>query len=103
MSEEAAFKEAINQINTDLLLKRLCLPFDKDGFDWPEEEAQKAIESYKSFLLDAALKKTDRPDDRLTDVVWHSHMLFSRMYHEDCDRIFGYYLHHDPDLQFDLP
>lgn len=30
------------------------------------------------------------------DAVWHYHILDSRKYMSDCDRIFGRYLHHDP-------
>jgi hypothetical protein len=32
----------------------------------------------------------------LIDLVWHYHILDTRKYAEDCDRIFGYFLHHDP-------
>ncbi len=30
------------------------------------------------------------------DEVWHCHILFTRAYMADCDRIFGRYLHHNP-------
>jgi hypothetical protein len=32
------------------------------------------------------------------DEVWHAHLLDSLPYSEDCRRIFGAYLHHDPCL-----
>jgi hypothetical protein len=32
----------------------------------------------------------------LIDLVWHYHILDTRKYAEDCHRIFGYLLHHDP-------
>ncbi|MCS6978027.1 MAG: glycine-rich domain-containing protein-like [Gemmatales bacterium] len=32
----------------------------------------------------------------LIDLVWHYHILDTRKYAEDCNRIFGYFLHHDP-------
>ncbi|WP_347245069.1 glycine-rich domain-containing protein-like [Thermogutta sp.] len=32
----------------------------------------------------------------LIDLVWHYHILDTRKYAEDCQRIFGYFLHHDP-------
>jgi hypothetical protein len=30
------------------------------------------------------------------DVLWHAHILDTYRYHEDCELIFGYYLHHHP-------
>lgn len=32
----------------------------------------------------------------LIDLVWHYHILDTRKYIDDCDRLFGGYLHHDP-------
>lgn len=36
------------------------------------------------------------PPTRDIDVFWHSHILDTFRYHEDCDRIFGYYFQHYP-------
>lgn len=33
---------------------------------------------------------------QLVDDMWHSHILDTRAYHDDCDRILGRYLHHFP-------
>ncbi len=32
----------------------------------------------------------------MVDLVWHYHILDTRKYIEDCNRLFGSYLHHDP-------
>lgn len=32
----------------------------------------------------------------LIDLVWHYHILDTRKYITDCERLFGAYLHHDP-------
>lgn len=32
----------------------------------------------------------------LIDLVWHYHILDTRKYIADCERLFGSYLHHDP-------
>ncbi len=32
----------------------------------------------------------------LLDLIWHYHILDTRKYTDDCHRIFGYYVHHDP-------
>ncbi|MDL9944572.1 hypothetical protein QSJ19_03025 [Gordonia sp. ABSL11-1] len=36
------------------------------------------------------------PPTKDIDVFWHSHILDTYRYHEDCDHIFGYYFHHFP-------
>jgi hypothetical protein len=33
------------------------------------------------------------------DTVWHTFLLFTRLYMEFCNTIFGYYIHHDPWLE----
>jgi hypothetical protein len=32
----------------------------------------------------------------IVDEIWHAHILDTLAYHEDCDAIFGEYLHHFP-------
>lgn len=36
------------------------------------------------------------PPTKDIDIFWHAHILDTFRYHEDCDRVFGYYLHHNP-------
>jgi hypothetical protein len=35
---------------------------------------------------------------RAIDDMWHMHILDTIKYHDDCDKLFGYYLHHYPYL-----
>jgi len=35
----------------------------------------------------------------VVDEVWHQSILFTRLYAELCQRIFGHFLHHDPEMQ----
>lgn len=74
-----------------------------DHPDWNETKLNQAESGYRCFL---ALCKTEpkkkvRPT-KTVDEVWHSHILFTRQYHEDCKAYFGYYLHHRP-LASDSP
>jgi hypothetical protein len=41
------------------------------------------------------------PPTRDIDVLWHAHILDTCRYHEDCELIFGYYLHHYPSFGVD--
>ncbi len=53
--------------------------------------------AYRQFLT-LHLRHPDRTlvPSALIDLVWHYHILDTRKYIADCDRLFGTYLHHDP-------
>jgi hypothetical protein len=73
------------------------LSHKKEYYYWTPERFESAVLEYRKFLH---LCKHN-PEARLipgrdVDTIWHRHMLNSRQYMEDCDRYFGYYLHHNP-------
>lgn len=63
------------------------------------EEADSAAQQYRQFLKIIAMypKKSIVPT-KLIDEVWHTHILDTAKYAEDCQEIFGYFLHHFPYL-----
>jgi hypothetical protein len=63
---------------------------------------KEAIRSYQRFLILRVLypEKILRPF-RLADEVWHLHLLDTRRYAQDCQTIFGEFLHHDPSVMDD--
>jgi hypothetical protein len=69
----------------------------KEGHGWSRAEADQYELDYKRFL--ALLVKF--PDDVIApdtnvDKFWHGHILDTMKYAEDCNNIFGYFLHHYP-------
>ena len=56
-----------------------------------------ASQAYRQFLT-LRLRHPDRVlvPSALIDLVWHYHILDTRKYTEDCERIFGHFVHHDP-------
>lgn len=36
--------------------------------------------------------------DKEVDLYWHTHLLYTRKYVADCQNYFGYFLHHEPNL-----
>ena len=69
----------------------------KSGEGWAREYADAVEFEYRRFLY--LVKKF--PDDQVAplfdvDVFWHYHILDTRKYAADCERIFGYFLHHCP-------
>jgi hypothetical protein len=64
------------------------------------EEAEEWITRYKRFLDFVRVNGTTAGSDLLTwktDMVWHSHILHTRQYAEDCEKLFGRFLHHTPE------
>ncbi len=56
-----------------------------------------AERTYRQFLtLHANHPGRTIVPSELLDLVWHYHILDTRKYVADCERIFGGYLHHDP-------
>lgn len=71
---------------------------DKDeGYGWTLEQAQHISEEYKKYLL-LCLENPDMAvvPSGMVDDFWHLHILDTRKYQEDCQNIFGYFLHHFP-------
>jgi hypothetical protein len=64
---------------------------------WTEAQAATAVLRYRRFLcmryLDPDLMVVPARD---IDKVWHQHVLHTRAYAADCERIFGSFLHHAP-------
>ena len=112
---------AIDQINLDNVYQKLVNETLISGYGWQHEEAKKTIKEYKEFLKRNAVhfferKLTPESHDNLlmrdtlnkshledvtspqVDIVWHTHILFSRQYFQDCENIFGFYFHHTPDV-----
>lgn len=49
------------------------------------------VKSLKDFNIDFSIVP-----NKYIDIFWHEHILDSRAYFEDCQEIFGEYLHHNP-------
>jgi len=72
--------------------------------NWTIESLEQAERGYRQFLKLAA-KYPDTPavPSELVDAFWHAHILDTRRYADDCVRIFGHILHHDPYVGIDGP
>ena len=65
-----------------------------------EEWAEPAILEFRRYL--ALRLVTPGPVMMLSavvDEVWHASILFTRLYADLCQRVFGHFLHHDPEMQ----
>jgi len=69
------------------------------GEGWTREYAECIEAAYKNFLT-MAVKYQDEAEDILpskdVDEFWHTHILQTMKYADDCQAVFGIFLHHNP-------
>ena len=88
---------AIQALNLDSVKTRVM---DAElGEGWTRDHADSIEAAYKTYLT-MLVKYPDHADDIMlsedVDEFWHTYILQTRKYSEDCQRIFGNYLHHEP-------
>ncbi|NRF71801.1 hypothetical protein HLB44_32930 [Aquincola sp. S2] len=70
-----------------------------DGYGWSEAYADQMEVAYKRYLiLHAKYPDMQLAPEQDVDRFWHMHILDTRKYADDCEVIFGYFLHHFPYL-----
>lgn len=87
--------EAIFALNLDPI--KMKLMDEKEGHGWTSAQADRHELEYKRYL--ALLAKF--PDEVIApnvnvDKFWHGHILDTMKYAQDCENVFGYFLHHYP-------
>jgi hypothetical protein len=66
----------------------------------PEEWADMAILEFRRYLALRLLSAgAVMMLSAVVDEVWHASILFTRLYADLCQRVFGHFLHHDPEMQ----
>lgn len=61
------------------------------------EECALAEQEYRRFLtLKILYPAISFVPNKLVDKYWHAHILDTKSYHQDCNSLFGGYLHHFP-------
>lgn len=103
--------DKIATLDLQVVRQKLVMAPEAGGYGWPEQETDDAIERYRAFLKDVYASRRQRDaagggeaeagmqelaPDPVTDIVWHTHILFTEKYHRDCDALFGEYIHHRP-------
>ncbi len=99
-AEALACLEKLKSLN--LWLIAAYLTDSKKGCGWTLEQSIRAIGRYKTFLFISFLYPqvllVPTPE---IDRVWHVHILHTRQYHNDCQRVFGRFIHHEPDSELE--
>ena len=88
---------AINALDLESVKVRAMDPELGEG--WTREYAEGIERGYRTYLTMLA-KYPDHAEDILlskdVDEFWHTHILQTIKYTEDCEAVFGKYLHHAP-------
>lgn len=82
---------------TDLEMVKLKLQHPEEGANWTKEQRELAELGYKRFLhLNRLAGKRSIVPTKEIDIFWHFHILDTRRYHKDSEKLFGRYFHHFP-------
>ena len=93
-------KVLLNKINNlDLEPIIFSLVEKEEGNNWSIEKAMSVEVQYREFLylLCTFTEESIVPNGDIDD-FWHTHILDTKKYFEDCDYLCGRYLHHFPYL-----
>ena len=85
----------------DLEPIRLRVMDPESGEGWTREYAESVERAYRNYLTMLVKHPEDVEDivvSKDVDEFWHAHILHTMNYTEDCERVFGTYLHHNPDI-----
>lgn len=89
--------DSINTLPIDLIIKRLVR---RHGQQYAEQNNLNIIaKEYQEFWHKAMTRRNLKhlvPSSKAMDDFWHEHILDTKLYAKDCDRILGFFLHHQP-------
>src|SRR6267378_239856 len=90
---------AIRALDLETIKLRVMDPELGEG--WTREYAESVERAYRNYLTILVKHPGDAEDivvSKDVDEFWHTHILHTMKYTEDCERVFGTYLHHKPDV-----
>lgn len=86
-----------NIAEIDLEMVKMKLRDADEGQGWSFEQCDSAEIEYKRFLhLNMKYRKAAIVPNKIMDTMWHYHILDTRAYHRDSEKVFGGYFHHFP-------
>jgi hypothetical protein len=94
-AQNLTFSEKLTSLDLERIAQKLMHPDHGQGLTQPQ--ADRGIARYKMFLhlLYLYPNGTIVPTQEI-DQVWHQHILDTRKYAQDCQWLFGYFVHHYP-------
>jgi len=92
---DAVLMKWIEDLDLEMIKQKLT---DSDeGEGWSPEYADQVAAEYRKYLaLTRAYPEMAIVPSGPVDTFWHSHILDTQKYGPDCDKVFGFFLHHFP-------
>ena len=90
---------AIRALDLEPIKLRVMDPESGEG--WTREHSDIVERAYRNYLTMLVKHPEDVEDivvSKDVDEFWHAHILHTMKYTEDCERVFGTYLHHNPEV-----
>lgn len=84
----------IASINLEMV--KMKLQETEEGENWSIEQCESAEVEYKRYLHLCKKYGKGIVPNKIMDKTWHFHILDTIAYHSDCEKVFGYYMHHYP-------
>jgi hypothetical protein len=82
------------EVFQDMMIKLVHPLYGPDG-GWTREFSERAIVEYSRFMALADVFGEAVPSFAI-DEIWHGHIIDTRRYAVDCEKVFGRFLHHYP-------
>src|SRR6516165_2489405 len=80
--------EAVSQIDFSPINRKLQ---SENPAQWTDETLAEAETNYRRFLaLNLLYPSTTLSVNKIVDEYWHQHILDTRKYAADCEKVFGY-------------
>lgn len=81
----------------DLSMIKMKLMDEVEGHGWSSGYCDRIEEEYRRYLALTRLYRNKAiVPSKIVDAFWHAHILDTQAYGPDCQRAFGYFLHHFP-------
>jgi hypothetical protein len=91
----------IEQLDLQYIINKMCSP-TYPLEPWTIADATRCANAYKNFLfLQKKYFSEFLTPSKEIDEFWHNHILHTKNYFQDCQAIFGHYLHHEPAAEED--
>ena len=85
----------MNSIDLSMVKRKIMDP--EEGQGWTLEHAEEMEMRYRRYLTMLYLKPhSSIVPTRDIDLYWHQHILDTRAYAADCEKAFGFFVHHFP-------
>ena len=89
----------IAEIDLEMVKMKMSSSEDEESAGWSKAQCEDGEIEYKRYLT--LCRKFPHPDysvvpNKIMDTMWHYHILDTRAYVSDSERVFGGYFHHFP-------